>query len=290
MIVATFDEGPGAGLGHRRRVECLERELAAAGLGCDVRALGDGRVEADVVLVDSYRVRADDPMRVRASIVIAIDDIDRDLAVDLVVDPRPGASARSHARARRALAGASYALVDARLRALPAPRPRETVETVLVATGATDVQGLGAAVASELARALPDTTVRLVVGAWGRGSDDPLVEMISAPESLGPQLVAADLVVTASGVTMLESCCLGRPTVAFSIADNQSAPLAGAAAAGAVLAADRATAAGLAARLAHDHDARVRLSASARALIDGRGARRVASAVESLLRQHSHAS
>ena len=126
--------------------------------------------------------------------------------------------------------------------------------------------------------------VRLVVGAWGRGTDDPRVETLNVPGGLAAELAAADLVVTAGGVTMLEACCLGRPTVAFSIADNQSPALAGAAAAGAVLAADRTTAAAVAARLAADYEARVRLAISGRALVDGRGAARVATAIESIVR------
>ena len=77
------------------------------------------------MLVDSYRVRADDRSRVRADLVIAIDDLERDLAVDLVIDPDPGADARVHSTAAAVVAGAPYALVDPGLRrARPAADPR----------------------------------------------------------------------------------------------------------------------------------------------------------------------
>jgi UDP-2,4-diacetamido-2,4,6-trideoxy-beta-L-altropyranose hydrolase len=285
VIVAAFDEGPGIGLGHRRRVESLQRELVALGVATDLRAVGDTLIEGDVVLVDSYRIRADDPERVRAGRIVAIDDIDRDLAVDLVVNPCPGANAPMHHAATRVLTGGAYALVSAHLRSFAVMPVRQVVRRVLVATGASDAEGIGARIASELAHALPEANVRLVVGEWGGAAEDERVEMLIAPEGLAEELVAADLVVTAGGVTMLEALCVGRPTVAFSIAANQEEPVRGSAAAGAVFATDVATAAVDAARLANDYGARRRLAASARALIDGRGSVRAAAAIESIARQ-----
>ena len=282
MITAVFDEGPGLGLGHRRRIECIQRELGGLGVEVATAALGDDPVAGYLILVDSYRVRADDSDRFRARRIVAIDDIERGLAVDVVVDPRPGADARPHPGAARVLAGADYALVDARLRTFPVADIEPTVRRVLVATGATDSEGIGAGVASALADALVDADIRLVVGAWGRGTDDQRIHVLDAPPDLAAEIAAADLVVTAGGVTMLEACCLGRPIVAFSIADNQTPALAGAAVAGAVRAADRVSAATVATRLAHDHDARRHLSTSARGLVDGRGAVRVASVIEAL--------
>ena len=286
-VVCAFDEGPSIGLGHRRRVESVEHELAAWGVETELLPIGDATITADVVLVDSYRVRADDRERVQAEIVIAIDDIERDLAVDLVIDPHPGADEQAHTSPNRVLAGAAYAIVDPRVRAFAVVPPRRAPRRILVTTGAADADAFGAQVASALADAVADVQVRLVVGEWGNPGTDARVETLFAPDGLAAELAAADLVVTAGGVTMLEACCLGRPTVAFSIADNQSPALAGAAAAGAVLAADRATAAGVASRLAHDYEARMRLATSARALIDGRGSERVASAIASILQPSS---
>jgi UDP-2,4-diacetamido-2,4,6-trideoxy-beta-L-altropyranose hydrolase len=287
-ITLAFDEGPGIGLGHRRRVEGLAHELTVVGLGVDVHVLGDHAVVGDIVLVDSYRVRADDRSRVRADMVIAIDDVERDLAVDLVIDPDPGADARVHSAAATVVAGAPYALVDPALRTLSPAPIREVVRRVLVTTGGADAEGLGARVAGELADALPGTRIRQVVGPWGRGSDDARVSPVHAPEGLGPELAAADVVVTAGGVTMLEACCLGRPTVAFSIAAGQGRALAGAAHVGAVVAVDVAAAADVAARLARDVDARRRLATSARVLVDGQGSARVAAIIAGMARQGVH--
>jgi spore coat polysaccharide biosynthesis predicted glycosyltransferase SpsG len=288
-IVCAFDEGPGIGLGHRRRVEGLAHELDVLGFDVDMHVLGSDAVVGDIVLFDSYRCRADDRSRVRADLVIAIDDLERDLAVDLVIDPDPGADARVHSTAAAVVAGAPYALIDPALRTRAVEPVREVAELLLVTTGGSDSEGLGSRVAVGLADALPGAHVRQVVGPWGMGTDDDRVEIVHAPDGLGPELAAADVVVTAGGVTMLEACCLGRPTVAFSIAAGQGRALAGAAHVGAVVAVDVGSAADVAARLARDVDARSRLSTSARVLVDGQGSARVAAVIAGMARHGVHA-
>lgn len=99
---------------------------------------------------------------------------------------------------------------------------------------------------------------------------------------LGPALADADLVLTAAGVTLLESLALGRPTVAVILAENQRRAAGGAAAADAAIVGVEAKAAGLAAELAGDLERRRSLSAAARNLVDGRGAGRVAEAIVDL--------
>jgi spore coat polysaccharide biosynthesis predicted glycosyltransferase SpsG len=287
-IVLAFDEGPGIGLGHRRRVEGLAHELDVVGFDVEMHVLGADAVVGDTVLVDSYRVRADDRSRVRADLVIAIDDIERDLAVDFVIDPDPGADARVHSSAAAVVAGAPYALVDPALRVVRCAPIREVVRQVLVTTGGSDADGYGSRVASALADALPGTRIRQVIGPWGLGTEDTRVDAVHAPDGLGAELAGADIVVTAGGVTMLEACCLGRPVVAFSIARGQSRALSGAAHVGAVVAADVGSAAEVAARLATDINARSRLATTARVLVDGQGAARVAAVIAGMARQGVH--
>ncbi len=293
-IVLAFDEGPGIGLGHRRRVEGLAQELSRIGFAVDLRVLreetiaGDAALVGDIVLVDSYRCRADDPSRVRAGTVIAIDDIERDLAVDLVIDPDPGADARVHSAAAAVVAGAPYALVDPALRALTPATINDAVQGVLVTTGGSDADGVGARIATHLADALPGTEIWQVVGPWGSGTDDDRVTPVHAPDGLGPELAAADVVVTAGGVTMLEACCLGRPVVAFAIVPGQARAVAGAAHVGAVFAVDVSSASDVAARLVADVDARRRLATSARVLVDGQGAARVAAVIAGMARHGVH--
>ena len=173
-VFLLFDEGPGAGLGHRRRMEALASELTARGHDCvlvPLGAPGAATIAADVVVVDSYRMRADDRAFAHARVVAAVDDLARDLAVDLVVDPSPGAIGAAHRRARRCLAGRRYALVpplDAGVIEAAVDAP---VARVFVTTGAADADGIGARIAAALVAdvgaTLPEVEVRLVVGPWG---------------------------------------------------------------------------------------------------------------------------
>jgi len=242
-------------------------------------------VNGALLVIDSYRVRADDRSRITGDTIVAIDDIERDLAVDLVVDPDPDADPRVHTRAATVAAGAQYALVSPALDALtPAPVGR-SVTRVLVATGGADAAGYGPRLAAELATALPEVRIRQVAGPWGTAATDPRVEVVHAPNGLGPELAEADLVVTAGGVTMLEACRLGRPVVTFGIVDGQERSLLGAARLGAVVATDVEHAAGAAVALANDATERSRLSDAARALIDGQGSARAAAAIAGIARQ-----
>ena len=274
--ILAFDAGPDAGMGHQRRMEVLARCLAAKGTETALIA-ADERAKADVVVVDSYRFRADDSEHFEGNVLVALDDLRRDLAVDMVVDPSPGACADPHT------AGPTYALIDPALASSPVAPIGADVHIVLVATGAGDDGGAGARVAAALAEALPQATVRLAVGPWATAAAPEGVDALETTKGLGPALAESDLVVTAGGVTMLEALALGRPTVAVVLAENQRQAAEGAAAAGAVALAEVRTAAGLAVELAGAPSSRRALSDAARHLIDGRGAERVAERVLSLV-------
>ena len=259
-------------------MEALATALANLCLEADLQEL-EHHIEGDIVVVDSYRHRADDGSVVKARVTAAVDDLERDLDVDVLVDPSPGASSATHRRAALVLAGGEYALVDPALASVPSVDIKERVGHAFVAVGGSDTTGIGARLATELGARLPDAAVQLAAGPWAKESQVAAVEIVRTESGLAPFLACADLVLTAGGVTMLESLCLGRPTVAVVLHENQRRPAEGAAAAGAVLLATPEDAPGVAARLAADHDKRVSLAGVARRVIDGFGARRVAEAI-----------
>ena len=290
IVKLAFDEGPGAGLGHRRRVETLAAELAARGHDCELVALPESvwddaeLIEADVVVVDSYRMRADDAERFRARAVVAIDDLARDLAVDLVVDPSPGAYGAVHFRAGHVLAGAAYALVPHSCARAGAAAVDAPVDRVLVTMGAADAEGVGAGVAAAVRAESAGVKVRLVVGPWGAKAVPDGVDAVVAPDGLVGELAAAGVVVTAGGVTMLEACRLGRPVVALALAANQEQAVAGLACDGAVVLATPTTVAAEVGALIRDRSRRFELATAASAAVDGKGATRIADAIEQLTR------
>jgi UDP-2,4-diacetamido-2,4,6-trideoxy-beta-L-altropyranose hydrolase len=278
---ATLVYDAGTGLGHRRRVEALAHQLRTGGIRCQLTPTGTS-VEDEILIVDSYAARADDPSVFKGVLVAAIDDLERDLAVDLVVDPAPGASAHSHRRAATALVGAAYALVGPDVAALHGDPPADQVRTVLVSTGGDGTHAI------ELARRLshvipPGAVIRVVVGAHhtNEGLPSPL-HAIHVPAGLGPELAAADLVVTAGGVTMLEALALGRPAVAMVLHENQRRQTEGAAREGAVVLTDSEQVVDVTAALVGDAAERHRLASRAALLVDGRGAERVAREVARL--------
>jgi spore coat polysaccharide biosynthesis predicted glycosyltransferase SpsG len=106
--------------------------------------------------------------------------------------------------------------------------------------------------------------------------------------SLARELRACDVAIVAGGVTLYEACALGVPAVAVPVVAAQRATVEGFAARGAVLAAPLASAArGASVGLVADHVATLvsrpdlarRQARVAGAIVDGKGATRVARAL-----------
>ncbi len=285
--VLVCDEGPGVGLGHRRRCEAVAAELRTVGFSPAIVAAGRGVIAAPVVVVDSYRFRADDRKHFVPDVVVAIDDLDRDLDVDILVLPAPGVAMnlgereapQRLTRDRLQLAGAKFSLIDQAMCAVESVPITDAVQRVFVTMGAADAAGIGADIAADLAAGRGvggGIDVRLVVGQWGSDTVPMGVTGVFGQRSLVDELAHADIVVTAGGVTLLESLAMGRPTVVVPTAANQNANVAACVAAGAAVEANATSAATLARALMYDTAHRASIGAAGRLLIDGRGAQRVA--------------
>jgi spore coat polysaccharide biosynthesis predicted glycosyltransferase SpsG len=275
--VLVHDRGD-SGLGPRRRMEALADALAMRGFDTALSVAGEP-ARASIVVVDSYRTRADDNRWYRGDRVVAVDDLRRDLAVDLLVDPSPGARPEWHRSARYVVAGAPYALVDPWLCDLEAAVPGPTVERVLVAFDSDDHRVRGDEIAADLARALPRARVRLA-GASRRSPARACAA--HGAHGLGAELAAADLVVCGGGVTLLEALTLGRPAVSVCLEEADRQSVDGAAEQGAVIVATPAGVVDQAVALARDPRRRAELACAARSLLDGLGASRVADEIARL--------
>ena len=276
-VALVFDEGPGAGVAHRRRMEALARAFAALGYECDLRP-GAFEAVAPIVVVDSNEWRADDPSRFSGEVLAAVDDCGRNLDVDVLIDPLPGARGSQHRAAKVVLAGAGFALIAPASRREPSPE----VHTVLVTTGAADVAGHGAHIAGAIAAALPELTVRLVVGPWGKRAVPDGVETVEAPHALATEFATADLVVTGGGITLQEALLRGMPTVAVAFTPEHRRPVRALRAEGATIVAEPASACDQVVALVRDRDRRLALAAAAHAMVDGRGAERAVAEIDRL--------
>lgn len=279
-------------------VDTLDRGLLAA-----VGDAADATPGHRVLLVDTYRVDEDWLARARdrfPGAVVVVDDVgDRYMRADVVVNQNVGAE-DIDLRADPgtvALLGLHYALLRpeiaaARHAALRQP-PKDPPNRVLVVMGGTDPTGSAPVVASACAMALPEADI-LVVAPRGSVAESPRVRSVPRIESMAEEMLRVDLVITAAGSTLWEAFCLARPVAAVLVAPNQAqvyrrlvdddvvlglgeAPVAADDVASVLI--SNLSPAGVLLR---------RARAGAR-MVDGRGAERVASEIESATERWSNA-
>ncbi|WP_434774610.1 UDP-2,4-diacetamido-2,4,6-trideoxy-beta-L-altropyranose hydrolase [Pseudomonas oryzihabitans] len=233
-------------------------------------------------------------VRLRARRVMAIDDLDtRRHAVDLFLDQNLSAQMRTIAlpEVAHVLAGPRFALLRPAF-ANPRPECQGPIKRVLVSFGGVDAAGETLKVLTALAD-LSELQVDVVAGPanphWielvERCRGRPTWRLWQHVEDFAGLLRKADLSIGAGGGTAWERACLGIPSLCVSLAPNQRANAEALAVAGAHLylgdAAQVSVAAYRAAvqTLQASPGLRQSLAARGRALVDGRGATRVATAL-----------
>ena len=340
-ILFFADAGPEVGGGHVMRCLTLARALAERGAACafvesraaagilrrfgwpsqTLLAMTDAddlegqvayaaeiaeRFEADVVVVDHYRVGAAEEDALRGALrhqIVAIDDLaDRRHACDLLIDPGYGRRREHYDGLVRATCavrlGPSHALVRpefpaARQRAMSRRAKHGPARRALVSLGLTDVGGVTARVVRALGPILDDIRLDIVLGE-GAPSLPALSAMADADRRLhlwvdnaemASLMADADIAIGAGGSSVWERAAVGLPTATVILAENQRAMIEHMADAGFTRALDagaadfdnalRAAWTGL----AGDPPLRWRLAERAAELCDGHGADRVAQAV-----------
>jgi UDP-2,4-diacetamido-2,4,6-trideoxy-beta-L-altropyranose hydrolase len=303
-VVFVADAGKDAGLGHISRSSAVAVALRCRGItvrcfahgisepferdGLEWAPLSDQELaarEGDVIVVDTYRVATERLSEAASSnrLVVMHDlgSVPAGAALVVTVAGRP-----SSVDAPR-LTGPEYASLRPMFWGLPTRTPNASVRRILVAVGSGQFAAVGSDIAAELARAIPDAHVAVVLGPHSSIDSAHNVEVLDVPDSLLEPLLQADLAVTAAGQTMLEAAASGTPSIALVLADNQRAQAKLLGDAGAACVVDSPTTSKVAtavAALLHDRPAREQLSASAQRLVDGYGALRVAFAIARLHR------
>ena len=231
--------------------------------------------------------------------LLVIDDLaDREIDADLVENSACGAERLAYRTSDdcRMLLGPAYALLRPGFAAVGAARVvNEVAKRVLLTLGGADPEGRTATVARALVETATDLHLDVIIGPlYGDARDlaalhnesPSRVTLHHAPADLAPLMAAADLAVSAGGQTTFELAATGLPSVALSLADNQRILLDGFARAGTLVLAGDAGAPDAIARvvsevrkLIDNRVQRLRMSLAGRALVDGRGAGRVAEAL-----------
>lgn len=267
------------------------------------------RLGLDAVVFDSYDL---DPAvyaavrRAGLPTLAVVDGDPRGAEADLYVDQNLGSELDSPELPAGSirLAGLDYVLLRDEVLALrPAqpPEPRTSATPrVFAVFGGTDAYGAGPhAVAALAATGLPfDATVvaprpELVDAIQAVPlADGQRVEPIGPTRRLAAEVVASDLVISASGTSTWELLCLGAVAGLVCVVDNQvlgyERTVATRAAAGigvlSALARDPGRAVPVLSRLLGDRAERARLAATGWRLVDGKGRARVADALLGLAR------
>lgn len=254
----------------------------------------------DWLFVDHYEygIGWESRVRDRGMKLGVIDDLARTHTCDLLVDPNwHGNEAALRYKDKlpshtTALLGPAYALLGpefAPLRKSPVDR-KQPVNRVLVYFGGSDANELSAKTAKAFsAGKLAALSVDIVVGATTASdhgaaavmADRPAVRIVSHQPSLAPLLSATDLAIGAVGGTTWERMCLGVPTLAVVLADNQRGSAKSLADEGLIRLlgeGDKLTSEAIASQLLSLLDApeeRQQMADKGQALVDGRGVERV---------------
>jgi UDP-2,4-diacetamido-2,4,6-trideoxy-beta-L-altropyranose hydrolase len=190
---------------------------------------------ADILVIDHYGRDAalERACRGWARRIVAIDDLaDRPHDADILVDVANSREAYRGLVSERCdvLTGAGYAIVNRAFRKLRTgalARRGSAVERVLVSFGQVDALN-----ATQRALAALDTIgfpgeVDVVLGRAAphldaiRAAAGPRIRVHVDTDEMPKLMTEADLAIGAGGVTALERCCLGLPSVLVTIADNQ---------------------------------------------------------------------
>lgn len=253
---------------------------------------------ADLLVVDHYRLDAEWEQAARPGRLLVIDDLaNRRHDCDILLDQTFGVSPHRYAALVDAdcmlLAGAAFALLRpefgaARPAALCRRRGVERINRLLISLGSTDVDGITGKVVSALLSAGLDCAIDVVVPASAASlpmlrtyaATNPRLSLHVDSSAMADLMTGADLAIGAAGTTSWERCCLGLPTITLVLADNQrqiAEQLATAQAA--IVAATPEDAAAHAVALMRDPAPLAFMVAACAAIVDGKGADRVAEAL-----------
>ena len=247
----------------------------------------------DWLVVDHYAFDARWHDALRSTLgcrLLVIDDTaDRTLAPDALLDHNWAPDHRAKyvgllLQEPHWLAGPRYALLSPAYQNAPRYAFQPLVRSVGIFMGGTDPDGISARVLAAC-RATGFAGTIEVVSTSGNPhlsslrqacAADPRTILTLDQTDLAAFFARHDLQIGAGGGATWERCCIGAPTLAIAVAVNQCAVVPGLASLGAVLETNVATLTNTLRELIQDPMARQALATQAAALVDGRGAQRVA--------------
>ena len=275
--------------------DCPASHPDPADLPATLAALDD--IAPDWIVLDGYAFDTgyQRALRARARLLVLDDGprLDR-YGADLLLDQNLGAESRSYVLedGGRCLLGSAYILLRPAFLEQRADRSRSASRLLVTLGGIVERPALEAILAG-LAQVEAPLDITLLTGTdpaaleWAREHVPPPHRWNLLPwhDDMPALMAAADLAIAAAGSTAWELAYMGLPALLLVLADNQAGIATALQAAGTAVnlgvcdAGFAARLAGELERLLADPPRRERLSAQARALVDGRGAQRVLEAM-----------
>jgi UDP-2,4-diacetamido-2,4,6-trideoxy-beta-L-altropyranose hydrolase len=207
------EAGPAFGIGHWRRCQALASAFEEVGFKVELRQ-NDYSLPSkhfSTVVIDSYHL-SENEYRAFGQVtqcLAVIDDNNRlTYPAQLVINPSLGAEKMSYQTSAALLLGSQYALLN-RLYWMAQPviiQPK--VKTVLVTLGGSTLAAQTKQLSQQLAGFLPEIKFIYSTGQ-------------QTPSQMFQLYHQADLVISGGGQTLHELACLGLPTIAIELADNQ---------------------------------------------------------------------
>jgi spore coat polysaccharide biosynthesis predicted glycosyltransferase SpsG len=273
---------------------------ATHGAALDFLHATHAREPVDVVVLDDYRFDTPDERALRRAgmVVCSMSDLPtREYAAHMVVNPTPSRDEEPKyqlAAGASLLRGTKFACIRSEFARAPSRTSSPAKPRILASFGGADPQGLTAMFCRQLS-CFPELPgeYRIILGpalssarcaALQDAVHDPRQQFVCAPKSMADQIGWSDIVVSAAGSTVWEICSVGRAMMIATVTDNQE-PIA------ATLRAHQAAV--VLQGQEHEFDfipplkellfsppTVESLARAAHVLVDGRGADRVAEAIE----------
>jgi UDP-2,4-diacetamido-2,4,6-trideoxy-beta-L-altropyranose hydrolase len=272
-----------------------EPPLSSAAQLADAEETAAAIEHGDWVVVDHYLLDArwHSAARDFADSVLVIDDLaNRSYDCDVLLDQtfgRPVGDYRDQVPSgAKVLTGSAYALLRPEF-ALERPAALERrqaigpVGRILISMGTTDPGGVTARIVESVMNSAPDCALDVVLGLEAPSLEPvrkfadrhPSVSIHVDSTRMADLIRDADIAIGAAGTTSWERCCLGLPSIALVMADNQRLGAAALDAAEAAVAIDHESEIAPALdKLRKDPALVARMSAAAFAIVDGQGASR----------------
>ncbi len=205
----------------------------------NAESIGDKAGKVDLLIVDHYALDAGFELAAKAwaGTIMAIDDLaNRPHVADILLDQTPGRTRQDYIDCIPSssvfLAGPDYALLRTQFAIARniAFNKRSGIEkgvkNVLVNVGGSDPNGILLTVLKAIDQLKSEFTIDLVLGGNTpvprfQGNFDGRLKIYQNVGNMALLMSKADLAVGAGGISSLERCCLGLPTLLLVTTDNQ---------------------------------------------------------------------